>query len=60
MKGLPDPVEVFELIASALRRRFQAAAVRGLTPFVGRQLELDAVYQALARRGPARVRWSPW
>jgi class 3 adenylate cyclase/tetratricopeptide (TPR) repeat protein len=50
VKGLPDPVEVFELIgASALRRRFQAAAARGLTPFVGRQQELDAVYQALAR-----------
>jgi predicted ATPase/class 3 adenylate cyclase len=50
VKGLPDPVEVFELVgASALRRRFQAAAVRGLTPFVGRQQELDTVHQALAR-----------
>jgi class 3 adenylate cyclase len=50
VKGLPDPVEVFELIgASALRRRFQAAAARGLTRFVGRQQELDAVHQALAR-----------
>jgi class 3 adenylate cyclase/tetratricopeptide (TPR) repeat protein len=50
VKGLPDPVEVFELIgASALRRRFQAAAARGLTPFVGRQQELDAIHQALAR-----------
>ncbi|MCI0354380.1 MAG: AAA family ATPase, partial [Acidobacteria bacterium] len=50
VKGLLYPVEVFELTgASALRRRFQAAAARGLTPFVGRQQELDAVYQALAR-----------
>jgi class 3 adenylate cyclase len=50
VRGLPDPVEVFELIgASALRRRFEATAARGLTPFVGRQQELDAVYQALAR-----------
>jgi hypothetical protein len=32
VKGLPAPVEVFELIgASALRCRFQAAAARGLT-----------------------------
>lgn len=50
VKGLPAPVEVFELTgASALRRRFQAAAARGLTPFVGRQQEFDAVHQALAR-----------
>ena len=50
VKGLPDPVEVFELIdTSALRRRSLAAAARGLTPFVGRQQELDTVHQALAR-----------
>src|SRR5207247_1660492 len=58
VKGLPDPVEVFELIgASVLRRRFQAAAARGLTPFVGRQQELDAVHQALvqARTGHGQV-----
>jgi class 3 adenylate cyclase/tetratricopeptide (TPR) repeat protein len=50
VKGLPEPVDVFELTGvSTLRRRFQAAAVRGLTPFVGRQPELEALYQALAR-----------
>src|SRR5262245_48443315 len=50
VKGLVEPVEVFELVgASPLRRRLQAAAVRGLTPFVGRQHELDAVHQALAQ-----------
>ena len=50
VKGLPDPVDVFELVgASALRRRFQAAAARGLTRFVGRQHELDALHQALAQ-----------
>jgi class 3 adenylate cyclase len=38
VKGLVEPVEVFELVgASRLRRRLQAAAARGLTPFVGRQ-----------------------
>ena len=37
VKGLSEPVEVFELVgASALRRRLQAAAARGLTRFVGR------------------------
>ena len=44
VKGFEEPVEVFELVgASHLRRRLQAAAARGLTPFVGRQQELEAV-----------------
>ena len=43
-------MEVFELVgASALRRRLQAAAARGLTRFVGRQTELAALQQALER-----------
>jgi predicted ATPase len=29
----------------------QAAVARGLTPFVGRQTELEALYQALERAG---------
>ena len=50
VKGLEEPVEVFELVgASSLRRRLQAAAARGLTPFVGRQQELEALHQALAQ-----------
>src|SRR3989454_10159881 len=50
VRGLADPVEVFELVgASALRGRLQAAAARGLTRFVGRQIELAALQQALAR-----------
>jgi class 3 adenylate cyclase/tetratricopeptide (TPR) repeat protein len=52
VKGLTGPVEVFELVgASALRRRLQAAAARGLTRFVGRQMELAALQQALERAG---------
>jgi len=44
VKGLTEPVEVFELIgASAIRRRLQASAARGLTRFVGRQQELTAL-----------------
>jgi tetratricopeptide (TPR) repeat protein len=58
VKGMPEPVEVFELTgASAIRRRLQAAAARGLTPFVGRQQELAALLQALvqARAGHGQV-----
>jgi class 3 adenylate cyclase/tetratricopeptide (TPR) repeat protein len=50
VKGLEKPVEVFELMgASSVRRRLQAAAARGLTPFVGRQPELEALHQALTQ-----------
>src|SRR5262247_532104 len=50
VKGLVEPVEVFELVgATSLRRRLQAAVARGLSPFVGRQPELEALQQALAR-----------
>jgi class 3 adenylate cyclase len=50
VKGLMEPVEVFELTGvSGLRRRRQAAAARGLTRFVGRAQELAAMHQARAR-----------
>ena len=50
VKGLTAPVEVFDLVgASALRHRLQAAVARGLTRFVGRDTELAALGQALAR-----------
>jgi predicted ATPase len=43
-------VEVFELTgASAIHRRLQAVAARGLTRFVGRQHELETLRQALER-----------
>jgi class 3 adenylate cyclase/tetratricopeptide (TPR) repeat protein len=52
VKGVDEPVEVFELVgASAIRRRLQAAVARGLTRFVGRQTELAALHQALERAG---------
>jgi tetratricopeptide (TPR) repeat protein len=52
VRGLNAPVEVFELMgASGIRRRLQAAAVRGLTRFVGRDTELAALGQALERAG---------
>ena len=50
IKGLVEPMAVFELTGvTTLRRRLQAAAARGLTRFVGRQHELDALRQALAQ-----------
>jgi class 3 adenylate cyclase/tetratricopeptide (TPR) repeat protein len=50
VKGLTDPVEVFELVgAASTRTRMQAFAARGLTRFVGRQAEIEALRQALER-----------
>ena len=52
VRGMTEPVEVCELVgASALRRRLQAAAARGLTRFVGREAELAALRQALDQAG---------
>jgi class 3 adenylate cyclase/pimeloyl-ACP methyl ester carboxylesterase len=52
VKGLPAPVEVYELVGvSTLRGRFQAGVVRGLTRLVGRDQELAAVQQAGAGHG---------
>jgi class 3 adenylate cyclase/tetratricopeptide (TPR) repeat protein len=48
VKGLSEPVEVFELMgAGAARTRFQAAARRGLSRFVGRSAELEQLRDAL-------------
>jgi hypothetical protein len=58
VKGLVEPVEVFELMgAGAARTRFQAAARRGLTRFVGRSAELEQLRHALdrANRGRGQV-----
>jgi class 3 adenylate cyclase/tetratricopeptide (TPR) repeat protein len=49
VRGLTEPVEVFELVdAEPTRGRFQAAA-RGLTRFVGRSSEFGALEKALQR-----------
>ena len=48
VKGLAEPVEVFELLGgTAVRRRLQAAVARGLSQFVGRDHELESLRQAL-------------
>src|SRR6516225_3670086 len=55
VKGVFEPVEVFELVgAGAARTRFQAAARRGLTHFVGRSAELEQLRDALGRASQGR------
>jgi class 3 adenylate cyclase/tetratricopeptide (TPR) repeat protein len=52
VKGLAHPVEVFDLVgAMPIRTRLLVAAARGLTHFVGRQAELEALRQALEQTG---------
>jgi class 3 adenylate cyclase/tetratricopeptide (TPR) repeat protein len=52
VKGLSDPIEVYELIgAGTARSRLQAAAVRGLSKFVGRDAELETLRRTLEQAG---------
>src|SRR2546430_6538535 len=47
IKGVGEPVELFEVTGlGPLRRRLQRAAGRGLTRFVGRLREMDALKHA--------------
>ncbi len=50
VKGLDAPIDVWELVgAQPVRSRLQAAAPRGLTPFVGREVEMAELRRGLAR-----------
>jgi hypothetical protein len=50
VKGLPAPVETYQLTGAGPRRsRLSAAAARGLTRFVGRDVELEQLREALGR-----------
>jgi class 3 adenylate cyclase/predicted ATPase len=52
IKGLDNRVDIYQLVGAAtVRSRFQAAATRGLTRFVGREAELDQLRHALAQAG---------
>jgi predicted ATPase/class 3 adenylate cyclase len=58
VKGLSEPIEIFELLgAGDARTRLQAAAARGLSHFVGRRAEMEALSGALdrARLGHGQV-----
>jgi len=55
VKGLPDPIEIFELIgAGQARTRLQAAALRGLTRFVGRDAEVEHLRRVLSQADAGR------
>ena len=50
VRGLAESVEIFEIVrAGAVRSRLQAAAARGLTPFVGRDGELARLRETLEK-----------
>jgi class 3 adenylate cyclase len=58
IKGVSEPVEMFEVTGlGPLRTHFQLAAQRGLTKFVGRQREMEALKHAAeqARSGHGQI-----
>jgi class 3 adenylate cyclase/tetratricopeptide (TPR) repeat protein len=58
VKGISEPVAVYEVTGfGPLRTRLQRAAARGLTKFVGREREIDALRHAagLARDGHGQL-----
>jgi class 3 adenylate cyclase/tetratricopeptide (TPR) repeat protein len=55
VKGLSEPVEVYDLVgAGAARSRLHASVARGLSRFVGRDNELDQLRGALERAASGR------
>src|SRR5437773_3412345 len=58
VKGVAEPVEIFELVgAGSARTRLQAARARGMTRFVGRDVEMEQMRQAAeqARKGRGQL-----
>src|SRR4030043_386909 len=50
IKGKEEPVKVYQVIAPSTRRtRFDVSAERGLTPFIGRERELELLLDGLER-----------
>ena len=55
VKGKEEPVHVYRVIATSTRRtRFDVSAERGLTPFVGRERELELVLDGFQRAKTGR------
>jgi class 3 adenylate cyclase/tetratricopeptide (TPR) repeat protein len=55
VKGKKEPVNVYRVIAPSTRRtRFDVSAERGLTPFVGRERELDLLLDGFERAKAGR------
>jgi hypothetical protein len=60
LKGLHATVEVYEVVrAGPLRSHFQLSTRRGLTKFVGREREMEALKHAAARARSGRARYEP-
>src|SRR5437762_3723751 len=58
VRGVTEPIEVYEATgAGTVRTRLQAAVRRGLTPFIGREAELEQLrrVQQLAANGHGQV-----
>ena len=54
-KGVSQPVEAYSLVgATTARTRVQAAATRGLTPFVGRRSEIECFKKLVEQAGAGR------
>ncbi|HKA62103.1 MAG TPA: adenylate/guanylate cyclase domain-containing protein [Methylomirabilota bacterium] len=50
VKGLPNPIEIFELTGvGTARTRLQVSALRGLTRFVGRDTEIEHLRRVLGQ-----------
>ncbi len=55
VKGLDAPIEIYELVAAGPRRsRLHVAAARGLTRFVGRDVEIEVLRRSLEHAGAGR------
>ena len=55
IKGKAEPVNIYQVIAPSTRRtRFDVSAERGLTPFVGRERELEILLDGLAEAKSGR------
>ncbi len=60
VKGVSEPVNVYEVTGlGPLRTRLQRSAGRGLTKFVGREREMDALKRAAEQARPDTGRSSP-
>jgi class 3 adenylate cyclase len=56
VKGIPHPVQLYEVTgAASARTRLQAAAGRGLTRFVGRDVELEQLHYVQQIAGHGRL-----
>ena len=54
-KGISQPVDVYELVGvTTARTRLHAAVARGLTPFVGRETEIETLQELLEESAAGR------